>query len=242
LNAEQLDRLPAGGRPGIGARLWLAFASMTGALIAGVAIAPIAGTVMMASFIILAPNVGSDATFVQPEKGPIAHRVLTEGFAAFATAALLLGTSGAVSVARRLSHAEDHASTPAIAFATVMGVLVAVPMFFLGPVFVREHLGPSGVVAFVGAAALAGTIPVRTERGVSPWVYGCLALIVAAPLAVECAWRLQRPPQPMHRVNSVEMPQRNALVPIPPQSCVARMDGVSGGSRWRSHPSVLLST
>jgi hypothetical protein len=203
--------------------LWLAFASLVGVFIAGTAVAPVATFVMFGSVALLSSGLGGDAPLLRPERVPIALRLLTEGFAAFAAAVFLFATAAAIYAARRVAHSDDDASTPAIVFATVVAVEVAAGTFFLGPYWLRTHLGPTGLLLLVGGAALAGTIPARTDRRVSPWWYACLALIVAAPLGVEAAWRFHLRPRPIERppaVARVRVPSDASHSPAPLQLTV----------------------
>lgn len=174
-------------------RLWLALASLVGAYIAGAAVAAVGSLVRLSIVAIVSSGLSSQGSLLPADRVPAVLRLLTEGFAAFATAVLLLGTSTAIYVARRAIGADDDVSAPAIVFATVVAVCVAAGVFLLGPYWLRQHLTPTVGFILVAAAALAGTVPVRTAGRPSPWLYACLALIVAAPLGVEGAWRVQRP-------------------------------------------------
>jgi hypothetical protein len=181
--------------PSVAARLWLAFASLVGVFIASLIVAPVASIVMIGIFALIS-GPGSGEPLLPADRVPLALQVLTEGFAAFATAVLLLGTSGAIQIARRVVPTDDDSSTAAIVFATVLVADLTAGAGFLGPYWFPSHLTPTVVVVLLGAAALAGTIPLRTKARVSPWLYACLGLIVAAPLGVAGAWRLQRPSVP----------------------------------------------
>jgi hypothetical protein len=141
---------------------------------------------------VVSSGLDSKGPLIPPSQLPTALRLLIGGYAAFATAVLLLGSCAAIYLARRFVNLEDRASAPAVAFATVTAVCVTVGVFFFSPFWMIDRFSPALAFVVVAACALAGTIPIRTERRVSPWVYACMALVAAVPLSLEGAWRLQQ--------------------------------------------------